>query len=252
MSKRFFIREHFSEGILVSLEDAEYASELKHMIKVMRLKKGDKLLLTNDQGQEASAQIEALSKSSATLKILSVKTIQKLGPSLLLAQAILKGPKMDWLVEKITELGVEEFQPCTTEFTVAAPQEGEGRIGRWQRIAEAALKQSGSGTLPQIYPAQELEKFATPPNTEEWRLVLHIDGETEILWAALNAKKEASPLPKKIVLCIGPEGGFSEDELKQLKQKGFQSVSLGHSILRGETAGIVAISIARHWIDFQR
>jgi len=251
MSKRFFIKETFSENAIIALPEKMSAKEIKHITRVMRLGIGDNFTLINPSGEEALVEIINDNTTAFTVKVLTISPPKLHNTKIEVFPSVLKGPKMDWLIEKTTELGVAEIFPLITEHTVATTQESGGRLDRWKRIAESAVKQSGSGALPNINALKNLEEAIALVSPEAWKFVLHPSPQTPILWTALKNLKESSPLPEKIVLFLGPEGGFSNNEVKLLKEHGFLEINLGESILRGETAAIVATALVQHWIDFQ-
>jgi 16S rRNA (uracil1498-N3)-methyltransferase len=154
------LRNFFYDGTLTLHEEIQFsgrdfADELKHMTKVLRLQSGQKIGLVNGRGLLATAEILELHRELASLKIIEVK--ESIPPVRLhLCIAPLKGPRMDWLVEKITELGVASLRPVLTEFTVAN-EENADRAERWLRIAKSAVKQSGSGWIPEIHAPQPLQ-----------------------------------------------------------------------------------------------
>jgi 16S rRNA (uracil1498-N3)-methyltransferase len=158
-----------------------------------------------------------------------------------LIQALLKGDRWEWLLEKAVELGATRITPVVTGHTVARP--GEGRSGdkleRWRKRALAAAKQCERGIVPEIDPPVPLDKFLkTLPAPEE--------GESRR--AFLERAGEEPPAPAHpgavIRLAVGPEGGWTEQEIAQLAAAGFRGAGLGPRILRGETAALAALVLA--------
>lgn len=250
MSRRFFSDNKFSVGATIQMDPQHSSDELKHLVRVLRKQVGDTILLTNGQRQEAEAEILSIHKSGASFSIKTVRDIPEPTPGIILLQGILKGPRMDWLVEKLTELEIHALQPIATEFVVAvdATEDTKKRLDRWQRISLSAMKQSGAGSRLEIREALALEQAATAYKNEV-RILLSLAPDAKPIGKILEAYCKPS-LQKKIVLAIGPEGGFSQAEEKYLLSHGFLAASMGQSTLRGETAALVACALARDWIDF--
>jgi 16S rRNA (uracil1498-N3)-methyltransferase len=235
--KRFLVIQPLLEGARLQLSP----EESKHAVRVMRLELGTKVLLSDGKGHEAEATLLSSDKSGATFDVGVVRAAPAKGYRIELLQGTLKGPRMDWLVEKATELGVSVIHAVDTQYSVA----GE-RADRWARVAQAALKQSGNLTMPE---------FPTPCGLAEAldRLAPGFHG----LLLSPGASNGLAPLvkslgsnPGTVVLAIGPEGGFSPQEEKLLETKGFRSCLLSAQILRGETAALVAAAVALHALEF--
>lgn len=235
--KRFLVPGNLQVGEKVLLP----AEEARHAYKVLRLGVDDEVLLTNGHGKEAHGRIVESSKEATYVEVLSV--IVKAGSrkcAVEIIQAPLKGQRMDWLVEKFTELGVDALHPVKTEFTVA----GQDKEERWARLVQAAVKQSGNSRAMRISPLQELEAAA---RMDGLKFLLSPSASTGL---ARELAQSLSQKPARIILAIGPEGGFSPAEEQHLIHQGFRAVALSHQILRGETAGLAAACITLHLVDF--
>ena len=246
--KRFFLAENFTPHAILQLTKQSHSDELHHLSKVLRLSAGATVKLTNGQGQGALAKILSLHKESAELEIIQLENIPPPPAHLCLWQAVLKGPKMDWLVEKITECGVRELQPVLTQFTVVG-NESEKRVERWERITHSALKQSGAPFLPRVHAPLSLEKALSTIHPQSWKIFLHPDPTAEAL---AKICLQASAATAHITLAIGPEGGFSDAEVKLLKEQGFIPAHLGSNILRGETAGLLASAFLLQLLEIKQ
>lgn len=232
--RRFLVDEELKEGALVTLS----AEESKHALKSLRLGPGSQIALVNGRGLEAEGIIQTADLSGARVEIRSVKQAEKRIPVEIL-QGVLKGPKMDWLVEKLTEIGITSLHLATTRYTVAS---GE-KIDRWQRIALSAIKQSGNPQIPSLFPPRPITELAR--EFDDALKILLQPGAKMGLADLVKAN-----LGRRIVLAIGPEGGFAPEEEKLLAEAGFEPAALSRQILRGETAALVAASLAIHAIDF--
>ena len=250
MARRFFLDHFFAAGDTLLLSHPQHSNEIKHMSRVLRLTVGEKVILANQCLQEAKAEILTIHKDGVTLLVQEVKSISKPEPAITLIQGILKGPRMDWLVEKLTELQLDTLIPVISQHVVAADtkENSQPRQERWQRISLAALKQSGASSPLTVTPAQALTKLEL--DQESIKIYFSLKPASPGLGELLKICKGSAT--KKIYLAIGPEGGFSPNEEKYLENQGFLPAGLGQQTLRAETASIVACALARDWIDFWR
>lgn len=236
--KRFLVNEELAAGARIRLSP----EESKHCVRVMRLGPGDSILLANGRGLEAEAKILTAEKSGVEVEVTTLRDSAARGFHLDLLQAPLKGPRMDWLVEKATELGVDAIHVVESEHAVAGGERSE----RWQRIAQAAMKQSGNPRLPQIHDAAPLSEVLKrlPPAFAGFLLSPSAKaGLAEAVQARLSGGAT------HFVLVIGPEGGFSKAEEEAFQSRGFQPCLLSTQILRGETAALTALAIALHALE---
>ena len=243
MSKhRFYIAGQLEMGATITLDQ----EESRHAFKVLRLAVHDEILLVNGKKLQALARIEAIGKTQLIARVLSVSELSLKRPSeLILLQGLLKGPKMDWLVEKITEIGVACFQPVICEFSVAR----ENKLERWRRIAESALKQSGNLLMPDIMEPTPLEQAVEKYASSALKIILQPGASLSLFQCLQKCRDTQGPLTQVLVV-IGPEGGFSPKEEQFLLSRGFLPACLSHNILRGESAAILTTGICRHFLDF--
>ncbi len=223
--------------------------ELDHMRKVLRLAPGDAVTLLDDSGWEHEGVIRSYAARSGEIAILKSFQPERESPlRVTLAQALGKGDKMDWVVEKATELGVAQIAPFVSSRTVPRLDEAgsEKRRARWQKIALSAAKQSGRTKVPEII---ELADFSTLVR-HAWPCALKLlcwEGESQLNLTQLHRE---TPGVESLLLVIGPEGGLSPDEVAEATRNGFKSVGLGKRILRTETAALAALSLAQFlWGD---
>lgn len=202
--------------------------EFSHLTHVMRKKAGDEIMVVDGAGMAYRAIIVEIAKRSAHCTVTErLPRLHEPPRNLTLAVGILKNPaRFDFLVEKATELGVHRIVPLLTERTIAR----HAKTDRWQKIALAAMKQSGRCVLPQIDQLTPLQSFLRAA-TQDYRLIAHEKSD------AVAVSQGATT----IALCIGPEGGFTQDEIAEAASCGFQPFSLGPRRLRTETAGIVSV-----------
>ncbi len=232
---RFFFTFEGSSGFLSE-------EESHHLLRVLRKREGEKIRLINGKGKEYEGEIVNIVKKGKSLKaeVKLLKLLRKEEPlpkKIIALIPILKGNKTEFLVEKGTEFGITEFIPFKSDYSVvkASPRLGN----RLKAKAISALKQSGRLYLPEIKPFVILKDFLSGNSfSNAFKIVAlpekGISFET-FLKGVINSKE--------IVFISGPEGGFSKEEIKLLKEKGFFSLFLSPYILRAETAGFSLMSI---------
>ena len=222
-------------------------SEFHHLKHVLRLEVGAAVELHDERGTTHRGIIRGISRDAAEIALTHAAPAEQYGFRLTLAQSVLKRPAMDLVMEKATELGVHEIVPFVSERTVARipPEKHAERTARWQRIAQAAAKQSGNPP-PTIRPPVALsEALGVAP--ENARKIFFWEGEN-----ALHLKQFAQTVSdcRSLYVMVGPEGGFAAHEVETARRAGFVSISLGSAVLRAETASLAAVSVCRFlWGD---
>ncbi len=223
--------------------DAEAAH---HVARVLRMQSGDALILFNGDGNEYPAAIASVDKKSVQVVLEAANTFDRESPlAIHLGIAISKGERMDWVIQKATELGVTEITPLQTErVEVRLNSEREGKkLSHWQAIAISACEQCQRNRIPVIHSPQSLSTWLAAINTEA-KFVLHHRSEV-----ALESYAEK---PKSVALLIGPEGGLSEAEILLAEKKDFAPLRLGPRVMRTETAPIAALGILQFlWGDLR-
>jgi len=206
---------------------------------------GDNLTLFNGEGGEYAATVKTVGKKTVSVEAGAHRDNNTESPlAVHLGIALSRGDRMDWIVQKATELGVQSLSPLLTE-RIEVKLKGERADKKrlhWQQIAIAACEQCGRNSLPEIKPLQSLTQWLGTTESDR-KYVLHHRalGETQ---------HEESP--SSIALLIGPEGGLSPAEITQSEQAGYQSLKLGPRIMRTETAPLAAIAILQaQWGDMQ-
>lgn len=239
MKTRIFYPESIEVGKPLTLPK----EQSHHIANVLRMSAGDELVVFNGQGGEYECSIEAIQKPSVLLNVRSWLDLgRESSLSLILAQGISRGERMDYTIQKATELGIREIQPIFTEFcTVKLPQERLlKKIAHWQAIAISASEQSGRTAVPLVRKPLHFRDVLKSAGT----LLI---GDTE----ATETIKTLLPPEPPIVLLIGPEGGFAEAEIALAIEAGALRISLGPRILRTETAGLVASALLQSYFgDF--
>ena len=238
MSKppRFFIAPSRISGSRISVTD----EDVRHIASVLRMKTGDALLLCDGQGVEYQVAISHISKSEIMTDIVSRQKREIAAPRITLGQGLPKFDKMDLIVQKATELGVSHIVPLVTERTIVKIRDEEKRVSRWRKICREAAMQSDRPDIPLVEPVRSFRDYtrtlAPEPGT---LLLLPWEEGTQPIKEVLRGNQDIM----RIVVLIGPEGGFSKTEAAMATEKGFYPVSLGRNILRTETAAIAALSM---------
>ena len=217
-------------------------SEAHHIKNVLRLKPHDRIKLIDGTGNEYEAVIKTLDAEKVEIEIRHEFQLPvTAGARILVAQAFLKEKKMDDLVRKLSELGIAGWIPFFSHRSVPKPDKNRlvGRTDRWKRIAAEAVKQCRRKDMLQIYEPTGFKEVLDLSQTCDLKIVFW-ENETVALSRQFGSKDRA---PEKIMLMIGPEGGFSEQEVEIARQAGFAVAGLGPRILRAETATLAACTL---------
>jgi len=226
-----------TESLLLNENATHYLS------KVLRMQEGRELIVFNGQGGEYSAQIKEVGK-----KLLSIQVKQftqdnrQSSLELHLAIGISRGERMDWVLQKATELGVTHIIPLITERTEVKVkgEKQDKKMQHWQQIIISACEQCQRNLLPVLQQPQSIGEWLKTVSTD-YRFVLHHRNDQGL---------SRSTSPQSVSLLIGPEGGLTEDEILHAEKEKFQSLRLGPRVLRTETAPIAAISLVQYlWGD---
>ena len=219
--------------------------EARHLREVLRLKPGDQVKVFDGSGNEYSAIIEKAMRDSALLRLGDrVEPASVESPlRLILAVALLKGDKFDLVVQKATELGVNEIVPVMTKFAdirLHDSADASKRVARWQRISLEAAKQSGRASLPVISAPVDFSAVVGNENDDTLR-VMFAERNGESL-AALPT----SDATQAITALVGSEGGWADEEIASAREHSWKIVTLGGRVLRAETAAIAVTALLQH------
>jgi 16S rRNA (uracil1498-N3)-methyltransferase len=218
--------------------------ETHHLVRVLRMKAGDEAFIFDGCGFEYRCRLASLGGDNARLEIIETLGGEVESPvRITLAQALAKGEKFDFIVQKATELGVSAILPLVTDCADVKLDEGGARkrVERWRRVSLEALKQSGRRRLVEISAPLTLEQFLDAGGIPGPTLVFSERGGGPLAGALGCAGSVASA-----AAVIGPEGGWSDGELELLGARGASIITLGPRVLRTETAAIVAITLLQH------
>lgn len=232
---RFYTEQTLTVEAECLLED----SVSHHMLKVLRFKPGMHCVLFNGGGGEYQAEFLAVEKKQAKVFIHQFdETSRESALKSHLAIAISKGDRMDWVMQKATELGVTEITPLYSEFSDVKLKADrlEKKMRHWQQVIVSACEQSERTRVPVLNPAMAFNMFCESESSE-FKWVLH---------PGLKKCLLSEQAIDSVCLLVGPEGGFSDAEIELAKSHDFYPASLGPRILRTETAPVVALSILQH------
>lgn len=232
-------------GLTITLD----AQATAHIVRVLRLKLEDQIIVFNGQGGEFEGVISQLGKREAVVRLTAFHDIEKESPlDIVLIQAVSRGERMDYTLQKAVELGIKEIHPVLTKHTAVQlnDERKKKRKQHWQGVVNSACEQCGRNTVPLVHPVNALFDCVSQLSigSEDISLVLNHRSPQSLA----DIKNER---PRQVFLLAGPEGGFAEEEVEELHRRGFISVVLGPRVLRTETAALAAISVTQSmWGDF--
>jgi 16S rRNA (uracil1498-N3)-methyltransferase len=220
--------------------------EAKHILSVLRYGSGDVIDVVDGCGTKYEVRIDEISRDFLEGSILSRTRMENEPKShLTLAQAICRRERMDFLIEKATEIGISSVIPIITERNTVKINDvsrERKKIDRWRKIAIAAMKQSFRTVLPEIHEIIKFDQLLSKIKDFDISLIASLDKDSKSLKQCIQLKKGV----KSVLLIVGPEAGFTEEELSKAKAGGAIPISLGSRRLRTETAGVVFLSLVLH------
>jgi 16S rRNA (uracil1498-N3)-methyltransferase len=241
---RFYVPHPQVDGGVLRVE----GTEARHIRKVLRLKAGDPVTIFDGSAKEYDGSIAELGPAFVLVQIQKTSSPQKDSPlEITLAQSLLKGEKMDYVIQKATELGIRRIVPFFSSRSVPLLEKSKRleRQHRWERITVEASKQCGRAILPEVRPLQDYDEMLRLVPADVLRFILW-----EREGVPLKQVLKRSPEKKKVFFIVGPEGGLSEAEVEESKKTGFVPVTLGKRIVRAETASLCLLSILQYeWGD---
>ena len=237
---RIYTRQFLATGQVIELDDAA----ARHVGLVLRMKAGQPLTLFNGEGGCFSAIITQSSKRSVSVELTEFHAEEKESPlNVHLAQSISKGDRMEYAIQKATELGISEITPIYSEHgdIRLKAERAEKKQQHWQQVAISACEQCQRNHVPVIH---------APVSIDQWLQQIEADLKL-VLHHRTERKLSGYDKPDTIALLIGPEGGLSAAEIAQAEQQGFNALALGPRVLRTETAPVAAMSVLQYcWGDF--
>ncbi|MGH8702047.1 MAG: 16S rRNA (uracil(1498)-N(3))-methyltransferase [Burkholderiales bacterium] len=242
-------RMYYSGDLQIGRKCTLPPSQAHHALRVLRLKKGDAVILFNGDGAEYAAVVVEASRARCALDVTGRKAIDREAPfAVTLAQAVSSGERMDYTIQKAVELGVAAIQPLEARRSVVrlSAERAQRRVAHWQAVAIAACEQCGRNRVPRVMPLAQLDAFLASRAAQR-------DGERRVLLSPRSVRglRDLDWPAGAIVMLAGPEGGFSPEEERAAVQSGFLPVRLGPRVLRTETAAVAALAAMQAlWGDF--
>lgn len=214
--------------------------EARHFLRVLRGKVGDQLLLFDGCGHELTAQVTAAGKKEVVVRVLDRRHAPAPDCRIVLATAVPKGERLRWLIEKATELGVDAFQPLLTQRSVVDPR--PTKMARLENNVIAACKQCGRNHLMTLHEPLSLDQLLHDATTRGDALFAAVPGGAPAMDALSSSVRP--DVQGTVLFLVGPEGGWTDQELAAIESAGGRGIGLGRHILRIETAGLALAAIA--------
>jgi 16S rRNA (uracil1498-N3)-methyltransferase len=240
--RRFYIpQDSIQDGMAILPTDQAH-----HLRNVLRIGNGEVVEIFDGKGSGYLGEVE-LRASGVCIRGLQALPVRESSTRLILAAALIKSAKFEWMLEKAAELGVDEIIPLNTRLSDLRIPDGKvsPRLNRWDRIVKEASKQSRRFTAPSVHAPVSFSEFLAAEAFAACVRILFYEKAQE-LW-----QPNSSMLANGVVLCIGPEGGWEESEIEQARNAGCRIFGLGSRILRAETAAIATLAIIQHQIQLQ-
>lgn len=245
-SNRFFVKKSDIKSSTILL----YGDEHHHLSRVARIKPEEKVWLFDEQGTNYLAKVEEIRKEMTRMSILQTLDKNKPKIKITLAQALLKSKKMDLIIQKSTELAVTSIIPVITARTIVKVEEKiQKKIERWKKIALEAVKQSQKSFLPSISSPMPIEKLVQRKGDEKKLIFSENKGKylRDILIENSGSEFKIPKPPSSVLILIGPEGGWTDEEEKFILKNGYEAISLGKQTLRAETAALCSLVLISHF-----
>ena len=225
----------------LSVGDIDLApAQAHHLRDVLRMRAGDAVTAFDDHGLTGLAVVLCATPQRVTLRVSAAEADRRAKLAWTVAAAIPKGSRADWMIEKLAELGTGAFIPLSADRSVSLPA-GNEKLARWSRLATEASRQSGRSGVMRIDPITSVAQVVqTQQSGERWYLSTRPGAKPVI-------EMTSAPPPDALLMLIGPEGGWTDEETSLLDASGFTPVRLAETILRVETAAIAAAAMAAGW-----
>jgi 16S rRNA (uracil1498-N3)-methyltransferase len=242
--RRFFVEQLPSQGEPLVIT----GSEAKHITKVLRMGQGDRIILMDPRGARFQAAIVSVDAKGVSVTLEKALPQPSASPvEIILCQALIKAQGMDYVIQKTSELGVDAIWPFSSGRTVVGTgkDQGANKLRRWREIARNAAKQADRLRPAEVGPLSTFGDLMTRWRNEEGLKIILWEGEES---RDLKALLRSHSSPERMVGVIGPEGGFSSQEIQTALAAGFISASLGSRVLRSETAAVTLMAIIQYEI----
>ncbi|WP_066257703.1 16S rRNA (uracil(1498)-N(3))-methyltransferase [Neobacillus drentensis] len=248
--QRYFVKQRANGNrFLIDEEDRH------HIVKVMRMQLGDQIICVDQEGKQAVCALAEITDTSVVADVVQwMETVSELPISITIASGLPKGDKLEWIIQKGTELGAHRFLPFSAARSVVKWDEKKAskKIDRWQKIAKEAAEQSHRAFLPEVLSAISFKELLTKSKNFHYKIVAFEEesrnGETSVFAATLKKMNKGDSL----LLVFGPEGGLTDAEVEQLRENDFAICGLGPRILRTETAPLYTLAAISYHFELMR
>lgn len=248
--QRYFVKHRANDDrLLIEGEDRH------HIIKVMRMEVGDKIICVDTEGKAAVCKIAEFTDEQVVADVVQWKDeTTELPISITIASGLPKGDKLEWIIQKGTELGAHEFLPFSAKRSVVKWDEKKAakKLERWQKIAKEAAEQSHRNFLPDVISPISFKELLQQSKHFQYKLVAYEEesrsGETSVFANTLQKMKKGESL----LFIFGPEGGLTEEEVQALQEHDFAICGLGPRILRTETAPLYVLAAISYYFELLR
>jgi len=248
--QRYFVKQRANDGgFLIDDEDRH------HIVKVMRMQIGDKIICVDLDGKQAVCSLAEITDTSVVADVVQwIDGVSELPITITIASGLPKGDKLEWIIQKGTELGAHQFLPFAAARSVVKWDEKKAakKVDRWQKIAKEAAEQSHRAFLPDVLSAISFKDLLLKSKDFHYKLVAFEEesrnGETSVFADTLKKINKGETL----LIVFGPEGGLTDEEVRQLRDNEFAVCGLGPRILRTETAPLYALSAISYHFELMR
>lgn len=240
---KFFVEDYQIDDRQVIIDSEDY----NHIVNVLRMKKGDKILVTNKNSQKTyNCEIKEINADKVICNIIDEENKNiEMNVQVDIFQGLPKSDKMEYIIQKCVELGVHKIVPVNMKYCVAKIKDEEKKNIRWNKISEVAAKQSKRNSIPKVENSINMTQLYDEIKNYDLVIVAYENEDNITLKDILKSEEN----PKNIAIIIGPEGGISFDEVENLTKSGAKKASLGNRILRTETAPIAVLSMIVYEYD---
>ena len=243
-SNRFFIEKEKLGSSYAYLEGEEH----HHLSRVARIRPKDKVWLFDEQGMTYLARVEEIEKEKTRLFILEKRKEKDPKVKITLAQALLRSKKMEFIIQKATEWGIATFIPVMTSRSIIKVEEKtEKKIARWQKIAREASKQSQRAFSSSVLKPMPLRQLLKERKEEKKLLLSENRGKYLRDLLISGSGNQGLKIPSSVIVLVGSEGGWSEEEELDILNHDYEAISLGNQILRAETAALSSVALIAHF-----
>jgi 16S rRNA (uracil1498-N3)-methyltransferase len=242
-ANQFFVPLIADGAERISLEGDEH----RHLARAARVRSGEEIWLFDGRGRRCRTRVEKVTGDRTVVVVLETEEPESPRTRIALAACLVESRKLETILEKAAELGCADFIPVTSARSLKAAGERTGRkLDRWRRIAREAAKQCKSRLLTEVHPPRPLKDLLRDPGAER-RLFLSEHGGRPLKEILTASAAQPDRPPVRVLLLVGPKGGWTAEEEREIRHAGFEAVSLGRRILRSETAALAGTAMIAHF-----